>query len=197
MDACISNSCVLYYYWYNLQFLWTYVFGLWICDMNIYQCVWNLYCMWYFVLDVILCVSNFLFLYFYFFPEKGLRTWVPTFLMLRTWVPSNLLWVLADPRRTHKFDGHVAPSSLTVRTWVPSNLWKKIRRPPSNLKTHVLNVKFDGTHVLNVKFDGTHVLNVKFDGAVELTSLSSSKNRRRLYSTVNPRSYGKFDGLLH
>jgi hypothetical protein len=42
---------------------------------------------------------------------------------------------------------------------------------------HVLNVKFDGTHVLNVKFDGTHVLNIKFDGAVELTSLSSSKNR--------------------
>jgi hypothetical protein len=42
---------------------------------------------------------------------------------------------------------------------------------PSNLKTHVLNVKFDGTHVLNVKFDGTHVLMVsstayyiKFDG---------------------------------
>jgi hypothetical protein len=68
---------------------------------------------------------------------------------------------------------------------------------PSNLKTHVLNVKFDGTHVLNVKFDGTHGLNVKFDGAVELTSLSSSKNRRWLYSSVNPRSYGKFDGLLH
>jgi hypothetical protein len=58
---------------------------------------------------------------------------------------------------------------------------------PSNLKTHVLNVKFDGTHVLNVKFDG----------AVELTSLSSSKNYRRLYLSVNPRSYGKFDGLLH
>jgi hypothetical protein len=68
---------------------------------------------------------------------------------------------------------------------------------PSNLKTHVFNVKFDGTHVLNVKFDGTHVFNVKFDGAVELTSLSSSKNYRRLYSSVNPRSYGKFDGLLH
>jgi hypothetical protein len=63
--------------------------------------------------------------------------------------------------------------------------------------THVLKVKFDGTHVLNVKFDGTHVLKVKFDGAVELTSLSLSKNRRRLYSSVNPRSYGKFDGLLH
>jgi hypothetical protein len=62
---------------------------------------------------------------------------------------------------------------------------------------HVLNVKFDGTHVLNVKFDGTHVLNVKFDGAVELTSLSSSKKRRRPYSSVNPHSYGKFDGLLH
>jgi hypothetical protein len=77
------------------------------------------------------------------------------------------------------------------------NLWEQIRRPPSNLKTHVLNVKFDSTHVLNVKFDGTHVLKVKFDGAVELTSLSSSKNRRRLYSSVNPRSYGKFDGLLH
>jgi hypothetical protein len=26
---------------------------------------------------------------------------------------------------------------------------------------------------------------------------SSSKNRRRLYSSVHPRSYGKFDGLLH
>jgi hypothetical protein len=64
-----------------------------------------------------------------------------------------------------------------------------------NLKTHVLNVKFDGTHVLNVKFDGTHGLNVKFDGTVELTSLSSSKNRCRLYSSVHPRSYGKFDGL--
>jgi hypothetical protein len=36
---------------------------------------------------------------------------------------------------------------------------------PSNLKTHVLKLKFDGTHVLNLK-------NV---GAVELTSLSSSK----------------------
>jgi hypothetical protein len=77
---------------------------------------------------------------------------------------------------THKFDGHVVPS---------------------NLKTHVINVKFDGTHVINVKFDGTHVLNGKFDGAVELTSLSSSKNHRRLYSLVNPRSYGKFDDLLH
>jgi hypothetical protein len=91
----------------------------------------------------------------------------------------------------------VTPSNLTLRTWVLSNLWEKIRRPPSNLKTHVLNVKFDGTHVLNVKFDGTHVLNVKNVGTVELTSLSSSKNRRRLYSSVNPRSYGKFDGLLH
>ena len=58
---------------------------------------------------------------------------------------------------------------------------------PSNLKTHVLNVKFDGTHVLNIKFVE----------AVELTSLSSSKNRCQLYSSVNPRSYGKFDGLLH
>ncbi|KAL5648906.1 hypothetical protein ACJX0J_039715, partial [Zea mays] len=55
--------------------------------------------------------------------------------------------------KTHKFDGHVTPSNLTLRTWVPSNLWEKIRRPPSNLKTHVLNVKFDGTHVLNFKFD--------------------------------------------
>ena len=101
----------------------------------------------------------------------------------------------------------MALSNLTVRTWVPTNLWEKIRRPPSNLTAHVLTVKFDSTHVLNVKFDGTHVLNVKFDGthvlkvknvgAVELTSLSSSKNRRRLYSSVNPRSYGKFDGLLH
>jgi hypothetical protein len=90
-----------------------------------------------------------------------------------------------------------AGHTSSTATWVPSNLWEKIRRPPSNLKTHVLNVKFDGTHVLNAKFDGTHVLNLKFDGAVELTSLSSSKNRRRLYSSVNPRSYSKFDGLLH
>jgi hypothetical protein len=67
----------------------------------------------------------------------------------------------------------------------------------SPIETHVLNSKFDGTHVFNSKFDGTHVLNLKFDGPVELTSLSSSKNRRRLYSSVNPRSYGKFDGLLH
>jgi hypothetical protein len=77
------------------------------------------------------------------------------------------------------------------------NLWEQIRWPPSNLKTHVLNVKFDGTHVLNDKFDGAHVLNVKFVEAVELTSLSSSKNRRRLYSSINPRSYCKFFGLLH
>jgi hypothetical protein len=76
-------------------------------------------------------------------------------------------------------------------------LMEKNSTAPSNLKMHVLNVKFDGTHVLNVKFDGTHVLKVKFDGVVELTSLSSSKNRRRLYSSVNPRSYGKFDCLLH
>jgi hypothetical protein len=68
---------------------------------------------------------------------------------------------------------------------------------PSNLKTHVLKLKFDGTHVLNLKFDGTHVLNLKNVGAVELTSLSSSKKRRRLCSWVNPRSYVKFDGLLH
>jgi hypothetical protein len=66
-------------------------------------------------------------------------------------------------------------------------LMEKNSTAPSNLKMHVLNVKFDGTHVLNVKFDGV----------VELTSLSSSKNRRRLYSSVNPRSYGKFDCLLH
>jgi hypothetical protein len=78
----------------------------------------------------------------------------------------------------------------------PVELREKNRRPPSNLKTHILNVKFDGTHVLNVKFDCTHVLNVKFDGTHVLTSLSSSKNRRRLYSSVNPRSYGKFNGLL-
>jgi hypothetical protein len=103
-----------------------------------------------------------------------------------------VIYCVANLRRTHKFDGHMTPSNLTLRTWVPSNLWEKIRWPPSNLKTHVLNVKFDGTHVLNVKFDGTHVLKVKFDG-----SLSSSKNHRRLYSSVNPRSYGKFDGLLH
>jgi hypothetical protein len=146
---------------------------------------------------VILCVSNFSFMYFLFFSGKELRTWVPTFLRLRTWVPSNLMAALTDPRRTYKFDDHMAPSNLTVRTWVPSNLWKRIRRPPSNLKTHVLNLKFDGTHVLDVKFDGTHVFNLKNVGAVELTSLSSSKNRRRLYSSVNPRSYGKFDGLLH
>ena len=76
-------------------------------------------------------------------------------------------------------------------------LMRKNSTAPSNLKTHVLNVKFDGTHVFNVKFDGTHVLNVKFVGAVELNFLSSSKNCRRLYSSVNPRSYGKFDGLLH
>jgi hypothetical protein len=76
-------------------------------------------------------------------------------------------------------------------------LMEKIRRPPSNLKTHFLNLKFDGTHVLNVKFHGIYVLNLKNVGAVELTSLSSSKNRRRLYSWVNPRSYGKFDGLFH
>jgi hypothetical protein len=55
---------------------------------------------------------------------------------------------------------------------------------PSNLKTHIFNVKFDSTHVLNVKNVGTHVLKVKFVGAVELTFLSSSKNRRRLYSSV-------------
>jgi hypothetical protein len=67
-----------------------------------------------------------------------------------------------------------------------------------NVGTDVLMVvKFVGTHVLNLKFDGTHVLNLKNVGAVELTSLSSSKNRRRLCSWVNPRSYGKFDGLLH
>jgi hypothetical protein len=141
-----------YVFGLNYVNLWTYVFGLvWICDMNIYPCVWNLYCMWCSVLHVILCVSNFSFLYFLFFSGKELRTWVPTFLRLRTWVPSNLMAALADPRRTYKFDGHVAPSNLTVRTWVPSNLWERIRRPPSNLKTHVLNVKFDGTHVLNVK----------------------------------------------
>jgi hypothetical protein len=151
-----------YVFGLNYVNLWTYVFGLvWICDMNIYPCVWNLYCMWYSMLHVIL--------------------------RLRTWVPSNLMAALADPCRTYKFDGHVAPSNLNVRTWVPLNLWERIWRPPSNLKTHVLNLKFDGTHVFNLK-------NV---GAVELTSLSSSKNRRRLYTSVNPRSYGKFDGLLH
>jgi hypothetical protein len=42
------------------------------------------------VLHVILCVSNFSFLYFLFFSGKGLRTWV------RTWVPSNLM---CSPRR--------------------------------------------------------------------------------------------------
>ena len=86
------NLCIWTYV--NLR---TYIFGLmWICDMNIYQCVWNLYCMWYIVLHVILCVSNFTFLYFLFFSGKGLRTWVPMFLRLRTWVPSNLL---CSPRR--------------------------------------------------------------------------------------------------
>jgi hypothetical protein len=39
-----------------------------------------------------------------------------------------------DPRRTHKFDGHVAPSNLNVRTWVPSNLWKKNSTTPVELK---------------------------------------------------------------
>jgi hypothetical protein len=35
------NLCIWTYV--NLR---TYIFGLvWICDMNIYQCVWNLYCM--------------------------------------------------------------------------------------------------------------------------------------------------------
>ena len=126
------------------------------------------------MLHVILCVSNFAFLYFLFFSGKGIRTWVPTFLKLRTWVPSNLM---CSPRRPHKFDGHASPSNLTIRTWVLSNLWEQIRRPPSNIKTHILNVKFVG--------------------AVELTSLSSSKNRSRLYSSVNPRSYCKFVGLLH
>jgi hypothetical protein len=63
-----------------------------------------------------------------------------------------------------------------------------------NMGTDVLTwVKFMG-YVKNV---GTDVLNVKFVGAVELTSLSSSKNHRRLYSSVNPRSYCKFDDLLH
>jgi hypothetical protein len=67
---------------------------------------------------------------------------------------------------------------------------KYVRRPrgPDELKTHELKIKFDGTHVLNGKFDGTHVLKVKFVGAVELTFLSSSKNRRRLYSSVNRRT---------
>jgi hypothetical protein len=54
--------CELMYFWTYVN-LWTYVFGLvWICDMNIYPCVWNLYCMWYYVLHVILCLSNFSFL---------------------------------------------------------------------------------------------------------------------------------------
>jgi hypothetical protein len=75
---------------------------------------------------------------------------------------------LADPHRTYKFDGHVAPSNLTVRTWVPSNLWERIRRPPSNLKTHVLNLKFDGTHVLNVKFDGPTFLTLRTWGPSNL-----------------------------
>jgi hypothetical protein len=86
---------------------------------------------------VILCVSNFSFLYFLFFFWKrvknvgthvlkvknvgtvelivqssqthaGLRTWVLTFLRLRTWVPSNLLCSPRRRPRTHKFDGHVA-----------------------------------------------------------------------------------------
>jgi hypothetical protein len=156
--------------------IWTYIHVFEICIVCDILC-----CMWYYV-----CLI-FHFCIFYFFSGKKLRTWVPTFLRLRTWVPSNLMAALADPRRTYKFDGHVAPSNLNVRTWVPLNLWERIRRPPSNLKTYVLNLKFDGTHVFNLK-------NV---GAVELTSLSSSKNRCRLYSSVNPRSYGKFDGLLH
>jgi hypothetical protein len=145
---------------------------------------------------VILCVSNFSFLYFYFFLErvKNVGTHVLNVKNVGT-VKLNVQSL--QTHAGHMFDGYGAPSNLTVRTWVPTNLWEKNRWPPSNLKTHVLNVKFDGTHVLNVKFDCTHVLNVKFDGAVELTSLCSSKNRRRLYSSVNPRSYGKFDDLLH
>jgi hypothetical protein len=122
MNLCeFVNLCIWTYV--NLR---THIFGLvWICDMNIYQCVWNLYCMWYIVLHVILCVSNFcIFVFFIFFWKRvknvgthvlkvknvgtvelivqssqthaGLRTWVPTFLMLRTWVPSNLL---SNPRR--------------------------------------------------------------------------------------------------
>jgi hypothetical protein len=102
-----------------------------------------------------------------------------------------------SPRMPNKFVSHVAPTNLSLSTWVPSNLWEQIRRPPSNLKTHVLNGKFDGTHVLKGKFDGTHVLKVKFIGAVELSFLSSSKNHRRLYSSVNRRTYRKFVGLLH
>jgi hypothetical protein len=47
---------------------------------------------------------------------------------------------------------------------------------------------FDGTHVLKVKFDGTHEFNLKFVGAVELTFLSLSKNRRRLYLSINRRT---------
>jgi hypothetical protein len=125
--------------------MWTYIFGLvWICDMNIYQCVWNLYCMWYIVLHVILCVSNFSFLYFLFFSRKGLRTWVPTFLRLRTWVPSNLL---CSPRRVKNVGTHVlnvknvgtveliVQSSQThagLRTWVPSNLLCSPRRRPQD-----------------------------------------------------------------
>jgi hypothetical protein len=78
LDLCeFVNLCI----WTCVN-LWTYVFGLvWICDMYIYPCVWNLYCMWYAVLHVLLCVSNFSFLYFLFFSGKGLRTWVPSNLM--------------------------------------------------------------------------------------------------------------------
>jgi hypothetical protein len=184
------NLCIWTY-----VFLWPYVFGL--CEFVIWTCIHRfeicivcdiMCCMWYYV-----CLI-FHFCNFYFFLEKRLRTWVPTFLRLSSWVPSNLM---CSPRSPNKFIGHMAPSNLTLRTWVPSNLWEQIRRPPSNLNMHVLKVKFDDTHVLNVKFDGTHVLKVKFIGAVELTSLSSSKNRCRLYSSVNPRSYCKFVGLLH
>jgi hypothetical protein len=63
-----------YVFGLNYVNLWTYVFGLvWIYDMNIYPCVWNLYCMWYSVLHVILCVSSFSFLYFLFFFWKRVK----------------------------------------------------------------------------------------------------------------------------
>jgi hypothetical protein len=72
------------------------------------------------VLHVILCVSNFSFLYFLFFWKRVKN--VGTHVLNVKKVGAALVY----PRRTHKFDGHVAPSNLNVRTWVPSNLREKI-----------------------------------------------------------------------
>jgi hypothetical protein len=50
------------------------------------------------------------------------------------------------------------PVKLKCKNVGAVELMGKNSMAPSNLKTHVLNVKFDSTHVLNVKFNGTHVL---------------------------------------